>query len=86
MIESGSYRHLDFLIVVTAPEAVRIERVLRRDGATEEQVRARIGKQISETERIKFATFVIHNDGKRLLIPQVWQAHRLILQQTLVQI
>jgi len=86
MIESGTYKHLDYLIVVTAPVEVRVERVLRRDQTTEEQVRARINQQITEADRIKFATFVIHNDGKRLLIPQVWQAHRLILKQTLVQI
>jgi dephospho-CoA kinase len=80
MIESGSYRHLDFLIVVTAPEEVRIERVMQRDQSTETQVRARISKQISEEDRIKFATFVIRNDGKHLLLPQVWAAHRLILE------
>lgn len=85
IIESGSYRHLDFLIVVTAPEDLRIERVLRRDRLTEEQVRSRINRQILEKDRIKFATFVIHNDGRHMLIPQVWQAHRLILQQTLVR-
>ncbi|MBL7780244.1 MAG: dephospho-CoA kinase [Saprospiraceae bacterium] len=79
MIESGSYRHLDFLIVVTAPESVRIERVMHRDGASEEQVRARISKQIPEAERLKHADLVIYNDGKQLLIPQVWQAHRKLL-------
>ena len=76
MIESGSYRHLDYLIVVSAPESVPIERVMRRDGATEEQVRARISKQMPEAERLKHADIVIHNDGQQLLIPQVWQAHR----------
>lgn len=85
MIESGSYRHLDFLIVVTAPEELRIERVRLRDGASAEAVRARISKQILEADRIKFATFVIQNDGRHSLIPQVWQAHRLILERTQVQ-
>lgn len=85
MIESGSYRHLDFLIVVTAPEELRIERVRLRDHSSEEQVRSRINKQMLEADRIKFATFVIHNDGRHMLIPQVWQAHRLILQQTPAQ-
>lgn len=79
MIESGSYRHLDFLIVVTAPESVRIERVIRRDGATEELVRARISKQIPESERLKHADLVIYNDGQQLLVPQVWQAHQKLM-------
>ena len=81
MIESGSYKHLDFLIVVTAPEVLRIQRVCERDHLTEEQVIARIRKQLPEAEKIKLADFVIHNDAKKMLIPQVWQAHRLILQQ-----
>ena len=81
MIESGSQRHLDFLIVVTAPEALRIQRVCQRDHLTEEQVRARMERQLPEAEKIKLAHLVIHNDGKQLLIPQVWQVHQLILQQ-----
>ncbi len=81
MIESGSYRHLDFLIVVAAPEALRVQRVCHRDQLTEEQVRARISKQMPESEKIKLADFVIHNDGKQMLIPQVWEAHQLILQR-----
>ncbi|MEI6409971.1 MAG: dephospho-CoA kinase, partial [Bacteroidota bacterium] len=42
MIESGSYRQLDCLIVVTAPESLRIQRVMQRDGVDEKTVRARI--------------------------------------------
>ena len=85
MIESGSHRHLDFLIVVTAPEDLRIQRVCQRDHLSEEQVRDRIRRQMPESEKVRLADFVIHNDGKQLLIPQVWQAHRLILQQTPVR-
>lgn len=85
MIESGSYKHLDFLIVVTAPEALRIQRVCQRDHLSEEQVRARIRRQMPESEKIKLADFAIHNDGKQMLIPQVWEAHQLIVHQTLAQ-
>ena len=55
MIESGSYRHLDFLIVVAAPEDLRVQRVCHRDQLTEEQVQARISKQMPESEKIKMA-------------------------------
>lgn len=86
MIESGSYRHLDYLIVVTAPEALRIQRVRDRDHISEEQVRARIRKQLSEADKIKLANFVIHNDGKQMLLPQVWQVHQQLMQQTQKQV
>lgn len=81
MIESGSYRQLDCLIVVTSPELLRIQRVIQRDGVDEKTVRARIENQMPEVEKIKFADFVIQNDGKHALIPQVWEIHQKIIQK-----
>ncbi len=72
MIESGSYLDLDVLIVVTAPEWLRIERVMARDGLTDEQVRYRIAQQLPESEKIKHAHFIVKNDGSQSLIQQVW--------------
>jgi dephospho-CoA kinase len=79
MIESGSYRHLDRLIVVTAPEVLRIERVVQRDKSDAANVKKRIQAQLSETERLRYADFVIHNDGMQALIPQVWTIHRALV-------
>lgn len=79
MIESGSHKHLDFLIVVTAPEDLRIQRVMERDGLSEDQVRARMRGQLPETDKVALADFVIVNDGSKMLLPQVWAAHRAVL-------
>jgi dephospho-CoA kinase len=81
MIESGSHQHLDCLIVVTAPEALRIQRVVARDGLSEAQVRARLASQLPEAEKVKLADFVIVNDGEKMLIPQVWDLHQKILER-----
>jgi dephospho-CoA kinase len=81
MMESGSHRHLDFLIVVTAPEELRIQRVVARDGIQEEQVLARMKAQLPEADKVAAADFVIVNDGERQLIPQVLEAHRAILEK-----
>ncbi|WP_068597564.1 dephospho-CoA kinase [Vaginella massiliensis] len=62
MIESGSYRLLDELIVVSANEAVRIQRVLERDNTSREAVEARINNQLSEEERLKYADYIIENN------------------------
>ena len=78
MIESGSHQFLDGLIVVTAPESVRIERVMARDGITEAEVRARIRNQLPEADKVALANWVINNDGQQLIIPQVQQIHALI--------
>jgi dephospho-CoA kinase len=75
LVESGSYRHLDALIVVTAPEVLRMRRVVQRDGLDEAAVRARMARQLPEEDKIKLADFVVVNDGTRLLIPQVAAIH-----------
>jgi dephospho-CoA kinase len=81
MIESGGYRFLDRLILVTAPEAMRIQRVMARDTQSAEQVQARIRAQLSEADKRKYADFVLENDGKKALIPQVWAVHQAILKE-----
>lgn len=81
MIESGSHRFLDHLIVVTAPETLRIQRVMQRDGLSGEQVRARMAGQLPEADKIKLADFVVENDGVRMLIPQIWSIHSALLQK-----
>jgi len=54
----------DKVIVVEAPLALRLQRVMERDGATEEQVRARMARQLSDEERRQSADLVILNDGR----------------------
>ncbi|RMF24535.1 MAG: dephospho-CoA kinase [Bacteroidetes bacterium] len=79
LFESGSYRHLDRMIVVTAPEELRIRRVMQRDGVSREAVRARMRHQWPEAEKAARADFLIQNDGEHLLLPQVLRVHRDLL-------
>lgn len=81
MIESGNHQHLDYLIVVTAPEALRVQRTMQRDGIPEAQVLARMRNQLPEEEKVKLADFVVVNDGRQMLLPQVWQIHQALLRQ-----
>lgn len=64
LFESGSYKYCDKIITVTAPEEIRILRVIKRDNVNREEVLRRIGNQISEKERIERSDFVIHNEDK----------------------
>jgi len=63
IVENGLHAGLDGLIVVTAPENVRIARLRARDGMTETEARARIAAQLPEAEKVRLATFVIENTG-----------------------
>jgi dephospho-CoA kinase len=82
LYESGGYKYLDKMITVYAPVSLRIERViLRGDGTlTKEDVEARIAKQMDDEEKMKRADFVIINDGKQALMPQVIKIHQQILK------
>ena len=80
LFEAGSYRELDGIICVTAPEALRLSRVMNRDGVTEAQVVARMAHQWPEAEKEVLSQFVIVNDGQQPLIPQVWRIHHALLQ------
>ncbi len=79
LYESGSYKFLDKMIVVTAPEEMRIERVMKRDELDREAIQDRIARQMPEAEKVAQADYVINNDGQRLLIPQVLEIHQQLL-------
>ena len=80
LVESGSYKTLDFLVIVTAPKTLRIQRVLKRDQhRTEEDVRLIISKQLSDEDKMLKSQFRIINDGKSLLIPQVLKIHEYLI-------
>lgn len=73
--ESGSYKTMDKMITVFAPEEIRIERVIQRDHSTRAEVKARIDKQMPEIEKMKKADYVIINDGEHSLVQQVLFIH-----------
>ena len=81
LVETGAYKQLDHLIVVTAPEGERIARVMRRDGATEEHVRARMSNQMDDAARADVADSIIVNDGESMVIPQVLAVHGKLLKK-----
>lgn len=76
LFESGSFRLNDYTILVTAPEAMRITRVVQRDGVSPEQVLARMQRQWPDEEKARLADFTIVNDGKHAIIPQVLELDR----------
>jgi dephospho-CoA kinase len=64
---------MDFTILVSAPENIRIERVVKRDKTDPEKVKERIQKQWSDNEKSKLASLEIINDNSHLIIPQIIQ-------------
>jgi dephospho-CoA kinase len=71
LIESGAYKQVDKVLVVTAPLQTRIQRVMQRDGVSKQDVESRLNNQFSDEERIKYAHFIIDNSGEKNLEQQV---------------
>lgn len=76
LYESGSYTSVDKMIVVSAPEGLRIQRTISRDPQrTKADIRKIMESQWPESEKIKRADYVINNDEQHLVIPQVLELH-----------
>lgn len=80
--ESGTYKEMDVMIGVTAPEPLRIKRAMQRDSATREKVLQRIAQQMDEQEKMNRCDYVIVNDDKTALLPQIEKIHQLLLSQS----
>ena len=65
MIEAGSYRRYDCLILAVCSEEQQIERAMRRDGATRDAVLARVHSQMPLQEKRKFADYVIDTSDSK---------------------
>jgi dephospho-CoA kinase len=80
MYESKAHTQVHRIITVSAPENLRIARVLARDPHRQQaDVQAIIDKQLPESERQRRADFVIWNDDRQLVIPQVLAIHQQLL-------
>ena len=71
LFESGAYRLVDKVIVVTAPEEVRIQRVMQRDGISREKVLEWMARQLPQEEVRRRADFEIVNDGEADIDQQI---------------
>jgi dephospho-CoA kinase len=63
LFEAGFADTVDAVVTVYAPEALRVERAMKRDGATEAQIRARIAAQMDDEEKCRLSDYIIYNDG-----------------------
>jgi dephospho-CoA kinase len=79
LFESNAVEGLDYVIGVTAPLAIRKQRVMARDQCTLEEVEKRMRNQISDTIKMRLSDAVIVNDNVQLIIPQVIKIHEMIL-------
>ena len=80
IFESGAIEHLDYVIGVYAPEALRIKRAMERNDASREDVIKRMNRQLDEEIKMRLCDFILKNDEQELLIPQVISLHSTLLE------
>ena len=78
LFEKNYEKFFDKIIFVSAAEDIRLQRVMKRDDCSEENVRSRMRLQLSEESKISRADFVIYNDGTKSVEPQVEAINKLL--------
>jgi dephospho-CoA kinase len=81
MAKAGQANAVDVVVVVEAPVALRIQRILQRDKRPEQEIRAIIERQVSDESRREIADYIVNNDDASELIPQVLHLHELFLKK-----
>lgn len=71
LFETGAYKQFDATILVVAPVELRMTRVKQRDGASEEEIKARMDAQWADEKKSELATWIVVNDEKQPLIQQI---------------
>jgi dephospho-CoA kinase len=82
LFEAGSASGLDYIIGVSAPQELRIQRVMDRDKTTKEAVLNRMKRQMDEERKMSLCDFIINNDEQELVIPQVLKLHEKFLRMS----
>ena len=80
IFEAGINKFLDKVILIFAPEELRISRVMSRDEANEESVQSRIENQWSDRKKAPLADYIIVNDGDHSLLRQTLEIHKLLVE------
>ncbi|MBX2829504.1 MAG: dephospho-CoA kinase [Flavobacteriaceae bacterium] len=79
LFENGGYKNCDFIVLVTAPKEIRIQRVVQRDGTTEEQIESRMANQWDDEKKIPLSHFHIENTDLDTTKEMVKEIHNLLL-------
>lgn len=78
LFEKNYDKFFDKIIFVSAPEDIRLQRVMLRDDCTKENVRSRMRLQLGEDIKISKADFIIYNDGTKPVESQVLEINKLL--------
>ena len=79
LFESGSNEICDYIITVTANFEDKLERIMKRDASTKEEILSRMKHQMNDYEKINKSTFVITNNSLKFTRYQVVSIYEMLL-------
>ena len=71
LFESNSHLNLEKVICITASKNSRIQRIIKRDGRSLEEINNIISKQMEQTEKVKLSDYIVENDGDKSILLQI---------------
>jgi dephospho-CoA kinase len=80
LFENNTYKSFDFIITVTAPKEIKIERLLKRDDTSLKKIDDIMKNQWTDEEKIKYSDFVIVNKSIENTEIQVAKIHAKIIE------
>ncbi len=79
IFESGTQSNFDYIIGVSSPQSMRLNRSIKRDNTNRELILEKMENQMDEQVKMKLCDFVLQNDEKTLLTPQVIAVHEKLI-------
>jgi dephospho-CoA kinase len=86
LFESNSEKDIDIIIGVTAPEQIRIERVIQRTGYSKEEVLKRMQQQMPDKEKMAKCNYVIQNNNTDAILPQILEIHQQLINKSITNL
>ena len=71
LFESNSHLNLEKVICITASKNSRIQRIVKRDGRSLEEINNIMSRQMEQTEKVKLSDYVVENDGDKSILLQI---------------
>jgi dephospho-CoA kinase len=72
LIETGSYKRFDKIILITASQDVKIKRLIQRENVSKEEIRLRMNSQLSDEVKKDHADYIIENNETDFLLPKIF--------------
>lgn len=80
LFESGADKQVDKIITVVTDVEQRIQRLIKRDSNSREEILRKIKAQISDEEKIKLSDFIIKNNDEDMVLPQILEINDVIIK------